>query len=71
MGVSPPGLMYYTIVPLVLQYYRYDGPPMYIGGGALSIYMGEGGPLHIHIPILSSAIWDVRHSLPPSTNRRQ
>ena len=33
MGAPPPlwgGLMYYTIVPPVLQYYRYDGTPMYI-----------------------------------------
>ena len=36
MGAPPPtwgGLMYYTIVPLVLQYYRYDGTPMYIYRG--------------------------------------
>ena len=44
--------MYYTIVPLVLQYYKHDGTPMYIyGGGAPSLYIHPGGGspfLYIH-----------------------
>ena len=54
--------MYYTIVPLVLQYNKHDGTPMYIyGGGPLYIYIPGGGgppfyiygggpPLYIYIP---------------------